>query len=96
MWNSFQTDAYSGMLAETVAIPGRGNVPIHAYWSRPLGVGSAPSLVLIPHMPGWDEWCRETARRFTEHGYAVLCPNIYEEVGHGTPSEVHGPGRRAR
>ncbi len=88
MWNSFKTDAYSGILAETVVLPGRRNVPIHAYWSRPLGTRSAPSLVLIPHMPGWDEWCRETARRFSEHGYAVLCPNIYEEVGHGTPSEV--------
>ena len=88
MWNSFKTDAYAGQIAETVVIPGRRNVPIHAYWSRPLGTGSAPSLVLLPHMPGWDEWCRETARRFTEHGYAVLCPNIYEEVGHGTPSEV--------
>ncbi len=88
MWNSFKTDAYAGQIAETVVIPGRRNVPIHAYWSRPLGTGAAPSLVLIPHMPGWDEWCRETARRFTEHGYAVLSPNIYEEVGHGTPSEV--------
>ena len=88
MWNSFKTDAYAGQIAETVVIPGRRNVPIHAYWSRPLGVEKAPSLVLIPHMPGWDEWCREAARRFTEHGYAVLCPNIYEEVGHGTPPEV--------
>ena len=88
MWNSFKTDAYSGILAEAVVLPGRRNVPIHAYLSRPLGTQSAPSLVLIPHMPGWDEWCRETARRFSEHGYAVLCPNIYEEVGHGTPSEV--------
>lgn len=88
MWNSFKTDAYAGQIAETVVIPGRRNVPIHAYWSRPLGTASVPSLVLIPHMPGWDEWCREAARRFTEHGYAVLCPNIYEEVGHGTPPEV--------
>ncbi len=88
MWNSFKTDDYAGQIAETVVIPGRRNVPIHAYWSRPLGVEKASSLVLIPHMPGWDEWCREAARRFTEHGYAVLCPNIYEEVGHGTPSEV--------
>ena len=39
-------------------------------------------------MPGWDEFCREAARRFTEHGYAVLCPDIYADYGSGTPVEV--------
>ena len=75
-WNDQQTDAYFGMIAETVTIPGHNGDPIRAYYSRPIGDGPFPSLVLIPHMPGWDEWCWETARRFTQHGYRVLCPNI--------------------
>ena len=78
MWNDLNTGAYEGMIAETVVIPGHHGDMIHAYWSRPLGAGSCPGLVLIPHMPGWDEYCREAARRFTQHGYSVLCPNIYE------------------
>jgi carboxymethylenebutenolidase len=88
MWNSFNTADYSGMIAETIRIPGYNGDYIRAYWSRPIGDGPFPGIVLIPHMPGWDEWCRETARRFTAHGYGVVCPNIYEDFGDGTPVEV--------
>lgn len=95
MWNSFQVKDYSGMIAETVTVPGHGGEPIRAYWSRPLGRTEVPSIVLIPHMPGWDEWSRETARRFTEHGYSVLCPNIYEDYGDGAPSEAAQRAREA-
>ena len=80
MWNDLRTDACEGMIAETVQIP-HGNGSIRAYYSRPLYAKNAGSIVLIPHMPGWDEWCRETARRFTQHGYAVLCPDIYRAFG---------------
>ena len=93
MWNDFNTGEYSGMIAETVRITGHNGDSITAYWSRPIGDGPFPGIVLIPHMPGWDEWCRETARRFTAHGYSVMCPNIYERVGHGTPSEVAAKSR---
>ena len=88
MWNSFRVRDYEGMIAETVGITGHDGKPIRAYYSRPLGVERFPGIVLIPHMPGWDEWCRETARRFTAHGYGVVCPNIYEELGDGTSSEM--------
>lgn len=93
MWNSLNTADYEGMIAETVVLKGFNGDPVRAYWSRPLGNGPHPGLVLIPHMPGWDEYCRETARRFTQHGYSVLCPNIYERFGHGTPPEVSGKMR---
>lgn len=93
MWNSFNTGAYEGMIAETICIPGHNGDTIHAYYSRPIGDGPFPGIVLIPHMPGWDEWCRETARRFTAHGYSVMCPNIYERVGHGTPTEISAKNR---
>ena len=67
-WNSFLTDSYDGMIAETISIPGYHDEQIRAYYSRPLGAGPFPGIVLIPHMPGWDEFLRETARRFTQHG----------------------------
>ncbi|MBQ4188087.1 MAG: dienelactone hydrolase family protein [Firmicutes bacterium] len=88
MWNSLNTGEYEGMIAETVLVQGHGGEDIRAYHARPMGPGPFPGLVLIPHMPGWDEWCRETARRFAQHGYSVLCPNIYEDFGNGTPPEV--------
>ena len=88
MWNSFNTADYEGMIAEVIQIPGYNEDTIHAYYSRPLTAGPHPGIVLIPHMPGWDEWLRETARRFTAHGYECIVPNIYERAGHGTPTEV--------
>ena len=88
MWNDLQTGAREGMIAETISLRGYEGDQIRAYYSRPLSDGPHPGIVLIPHMPGWDEWCRETSRRFTQHGYAVLCPDIYCRVGTGTPVEV--------
>ena len=95
MWNSLNTADYEGMIAEVIQIQGNNEDTIHAYYSRPLTAGPHPGIVLIPHMPGWDEWLRETARRFTAHGYNVICPNIYERVGHGTPTEVSASSREA-
>lgn len=88
MWNQFQTNEYQGMLAETVSIPGYNNDAVTAYYARPLGEGPFPGVVLIPHMPGWDEFYRETTRRFAQHGYAAICPDLYCRLGHGTPDEM--------
>lgn len=94
-YSQFNTKDYSGMIAETVNVPCGEGKTMRAYYTRPLGITNYPSIVLIPHMPGWDEYLRETARRFTEHGYAVLCPDIYQGYGDGTPSEVAQRAREA-
>ena len=84
----YKTNIYEGMLAETISIPGDKGVMIHAYFARPLGAGPFPGMVLIHHMPGWDEWYREATRKFAHHGFAALSPNFYFRVGHGTPEDV--------
>ena len=94
MWNDFQTNDHSGLLAETVVMP-TGDEGVRAYFSRPMGAGPFSGIVLIPHMPGWDELNREVARRFSEHGYAVVCPDIYQQFGVGTPDEVAARARAA-
>ena len=95
MWNQIKTDEYEGMLAETVTIKGYNGKQIHAYFSRPLGKGPYPGIILIPHMPGWDEMNRELTRRFAHHGFTAICPNIYESFGHGLPGEVANKAREA-
>ncbi len=95
MWNQLRTDAYEGMLAETISITGYHGDRVYAYLSRPLGKGTFPGVVLIPHAPGWDEFYRETSRRFTQHGYLALCPDIYCRFGYGTPEEVAAKARAA-
>lgn len=95
MWNDFTTDAYEGMLAETVTFRGGDGQLINGYFTRPLGAGPYPGLVLVHHLPGWDEFYREVARRFTQHGYVCLCPNLYFRFGHGSPQEVAARARAA-
>ncbi len=95
MWNQFQTNTYEGMLSESIGIRGHNGDLIGAYFTRPLGPGLFPGIVLVHHLPGWDEFYRETARRFAQHGYAVICPNLYHRYGHGTPEEVAAKARGA-
>ncbi|MCL2128361.1 MAG: dienelactone hydrolase family protein [Treponema sp.] len=95
MWNQIRTDDYEGMLAEAVTIPGYNGDRVHAYVSRPLGKGPYPGVILIPHMPGYDEILMETVRRFTHHGCVAICPNIFERFGHGLPAEVAASAREA-
>jgi carboxymethylenebutenolidase len=83
------------MLAETVTIPGHAGETINAYFARPLGPGPFPGLVLIHHMPGWDEWYREATRKFAHHGYAAISPNLYCRDGHGSPDDVAARVRAA-
>jgi carboxymethylenebutenolidase len=84
----YHTDQYEGMLAETVAVHGFENDPINAYFARPLGAGPFPGVILVHHMPGWDEWYKEATRKFAYHGYAAISPNLYFRCGHGTPEDV--------
>src|SRR5437762_6943978 len=91
----YATSMYAGMLAQTVAIPGFQDDLINAYFARPLGPRPFPGVVVIHHMPGWDEWYREATRRFAHHGYAALSPNLYFRAGHGTPEDVAAKVRAA-
>ena len=84
----YETNMYEGMIAETTTIAGHNDELIGAYFARPLGPGPFPGVVVIHHMPGWDEWYREATRKFAHHGYAALSPNLYHRAGHGTPEDV--------
>ena len=95
MWNTITTDAKEGMLAETITIQGHNGDTINAYFARPLGDGPFPGVVLTHHLPGWDEFYREMARRFTHHGYVAICPNLYHRVGQGTPGDIAAAARGA-
>ena len=87
-WNQFRTDQEGGMVAGVSRITGGGGDTIHAYIARPDGPGPYPGVVLTHHPPGWDEFYREFARRFAEHGFIAVVPDLFERVGHGTPEEV--------
>ena len=80
--------AYEGMIAETIGLLGNNHEPISAYVARPLGAGPFPDVVLLHHAPGWDEWYRETTRKFAHHGYATISHNLYHRAGEGKADDV--------
>ena len=94
-WNSFNTGAYDGMIAETTKMQGHNGDVISAYIASPLGPGPFGGVVLVHHMPGWDEFYRETARRYAQHGYIAICPDLYNRFGTGTPDDVTAIARGA-
>jgi carboxymethylenebutenolidase len=86
--NQYTTDQMEAITAETILIPGHNGDQIRAYVARPAGNGPFPGVLLIHHMPGWDEWYHEATLRFARHGYYAISPNLYERTGHGTPEDV--------
>ena len=87
---------YEGLLAETIRIAGHDGDEIGAYLARPLGSGPFPGVIVIHHMPGWDEATKEITRRFAAHGYAALCPNLhYREGPDSSPDDAAAAARAA-
>ena len=84
------------LVAETIAITGHGGDAVEAYHARPLGPGPFPSVLLVHHMPGWDEATKEIARKLAFHGYATIAPHLFSrEGGPGVSAEDAAAAARA-
>ncbi len=79
---------YRSITAETVTTPGFNGDAIEAYVARPAGSGPAPGVVVIHHMPGWDDWTCEVARKLAHHGYAAIAPHLYSRAPIGEPDDM--------
>ena len=77
--------SYEGMMAEIVRMHGHQGDQIDAYFARPLGPGPFPGVVVIHHLPGWDEGTKEITRKFAHHGYAAIMPDLHFREGKGGP-----------
>lgn len=88
---------YTGLSSEEIRIRGAGGDEINAYLARPRGEGSFPAVVVIHHMPGWDEETIEITNRFAAHGYIGICPNLhFREGGYDTaPDDAAAASRSA-
>ena len=54
---------YRATLAETASFTGHNGDAGEAYYARPTAAGRYGGIVLIHHMPGWDEWITEATRK---------------------------------
>jgi carboxymethylenebutenolidase len=85
--------SYPGLQAETVVFRGHNGDTGEAYYARPSAGAKVPGVVLIHHMPGWDEWITEATRKLAHHGFATIAPHLYFRDGPGSPDDV---GARVR
>ena len=81
------------LIAETVKFQGHNGDTGEAYYARPTAPGKVPGVVLIHHLPGWDEWITEATRKLAHHGFATISPHLYFREGPGSPDDV---GARVR
>jgi carboxymethylenebutenolidase len=65
------------MRAETITIIGHGGDEVEAYFARPLDDRPRGGVVVIHHLPGYDEPTKEIVRTFAAHGYNAVCPNLF-------------------
>ena len=80
--------------ARTVTIEGHGGDDVEAYLAAPLDGAPAGGVVVIHHMPGYDEATKEITRRFAANGYLALMPNLYfREAPGASPDDAAAAAR---
>ena len=84
---------YRGVRAESVMFRGYNGDQGDAYYARLAGAGKHPGVVVIHHLPGWDEWTIEVVRKFAHHGYSTISPHLYFREGSESPDDL---GARVR
>jgi carboxymethylenebutenolidase len=84
------------MRAETVEITGHHQDGIEAYLAQPLDPAPVGGVVVIHHMPGYDEQTKEITRRFAAHGYLAICPNLYSREAPGASPDDAAAAARAQ
>jgi carboxymethylenebutenolidase len=89
------TTMYDALLAETVTITGHGGDPVEAYSARPMTPGPLGGVVVIHHMPGYDDATKEIVRRFAFEGYNAVCPNLYTREAPGAAPDDAAAAARA-
>ncbi len=65
------------LTAATIEITGTDGHPVQAYQARPSDPGPRGGVVVIHHLPGYDEPSKEITRRFAALGYDAIMPNLY-------------------
>jgi carboxymethylenebutenolidase len=85
-----------GVVAGTVEIDGADGDRIEAYQARPVRPDARGGVVVIHHLPGYDEATKEITRRFAVHGFDAICPNLYSREAPGADPDDAAATVRAR
>jgi carboxymethylenebutenolidase len=84
------------LIADTITLTGHNGDEIEAYLAQPTDVDKVGSIVVIHHMPGYDDETKEICRRFAAQGYNALMPNLYSREAPGaSPDDAAATVRAA-
>jgi carboxymethylenebutenolidase len=84
------------LIAETVTITAGDGDEIQAYSARVLDEAPRGGVVVIHHLPGYDDGTKEIARRFAHHGYNAVIPNLYSRQAPGASPDDAAAAVRAQ
>jgi carboxymethylenebutenolidase len=84
------------LTAETIRITSGNGDEIEAYSARALDDAPRGGVVVIHHMPGYDNETKEIARRFAAEGYNAVVPNLYWRVAPGAAPDDAAAAARAQ
>ena len=85
--------SYLPMITDVVTFEGHNGDSGEAYYARPSGETALGGVVLIHHMPGWDDWCIEAARKLAHNGFACIAPHLYFREKPGAPDDCAARAR---
>jgi carboxymethylenebutenolidase len=84
------------LTAETITITAGNGDEIQAYSARALDEAPRGGVVVIHHLPGYDDGTKEIARRFAYHGYNAVIPNLYWRQAPGASPDDAAATARAQ
>lgn len=87
--------SYRSIAADVMKFKAGGGAEGELYYARPTAPGSYPGVVLIMHMPGWDNFIMEATRNLAHNGFAAVAPHLYFRFGPGAPDDVAAKARAA-
>jgi carboxymethylenebutenolidase len=83
------------LAAGTITLTGADGVEIEGYAAHPRGVGSVGGVVVIHHLPGYDDASLEITRRFASWGWSAVCPNLHHRDAPGAEPDDAAAASRA-
>lgn len=82
-------------LSGSTVVTGYEGTKIEAYAATPTTATGAGGIVVVHHMPGFDEPTKEIVRRFASWGYAAVSPNLHHRDAPGAAPDDAAAANRA-
>lgn len=84
-----QSKSSAGVLGPQTVSFSSGTETVHGILYRPHGVGPFPAIVIIHEWWGLNDWVKQQAQMFAEHGYVTLAVDLYRGKVATDPEMAH-------